>query len=99
MSENEEEFEVVYERDDEVVDGIHTIAVPEGWSVEQAWEAIAHGDGLPATGELRWANVEVKDGKYVKTYPADLPTDRVSDEDKLIAELEEQIRETPDEDE
>lgn len=36
---------------------INTIPVPEGWSIEQAWEAIRRGDELPK--EIRgWANVE-----------------------------------------
>ena len=50
-------------------DGIHTIPVPEGWSVEQAWEHIARGCinyGLYRW--VDWANIEVKDGKMVKVH-------------------------------
>jgi len=37
---------------------IHTIPVPDGWSIEQAWEAISRGDKLPINTQY-WANVEV----------------------------------------
>ena len=47
-------------------DGIHTIPVPLGWSVEQAWEQVTRN--LPLTGGVTWANVEVKDGKMVKAH-------------------------------
>ena len=43
-------------------DGIHTIPVPQGWSIEQSWEAIANGDELP-DGPASWANVEISDGE------------------------------------
>ena len=39
---------------------IHTIPVPQGWSVEQAWEAVVRGDLLP-DDEKTWANVETDD--------------------------------------
>lgn len=58
------ELEAVWERE-KVEDGIHTIPVPKGWSIEQAWEAISRGEGLPAE-EVAWANVEVKDGKMTR---------------------------------
>jgi hypothetical protein len=61
------EMEVVRERSEEVADGVHTIPVPKGWSVEQAWEAISRGEGLPAE-EVGWANVEIRDGKMTRTY-------------------------------
>lgn len=38
---------------------VHTIPVPEGWSTEQAWEAIKRGDTLPPPA--RWDNVNVPD--------------------------------------
>ena len=51
-------------------DGIHTIPVPQGWSIEQAWEHIACGTPLSAGLWLwaDWANIEVKDGKMVKVH-------------------------------
>lgn len=46
-------------------DGIHTMPVPRGMSIEQAWECIKRGDLL--TDHLPgWANIEVKDGKMVR---------------------------------
>jgi hypothetical protein len=42
---------------------IHTIPVPEGWSVEVAWEAIKNGDELPK-GEKTWANILVRGGSF-----------------------------------
>ena len=45
---------------------IHTIPVPYGWSIEQAWEAISREDELPDQGE-RWANIETDDNdKFVR---------------------------------
>ena len=41
---------------------IHTIPVPDGWSIEQAWEAITRGDRLPPDIPVTWANIRVKDG-------------------------------------
>jgi hypothetical protein len=46
-------------------DGIHTIPVPRGWSVEQAWEAIIRGEPL-TDPEPYWVNVSVRDGKFVE---------------------------------
>ena len=39
---------------------IHTIPIPRGWSVEQAWEAIVRKTPLTfeAGEDPRWANVE-----------------------------------------
>ena len=48
---------------------IHTIPVPAGWSVEQAWEAISRGDELPASPEGTWANVLVEADRLVGTAP------------------------------
>lgn len=43
-------------------DGVHSIEVPRGWSVEQAWEHERRGDPLPAGP--RWhADVWVLDGR------------------------------------
>ena len=41
---------------------VHTIPVPEGWSVEQAHEAIRRGDPMPPAA--RWANVLVEDDPF-----------------------------------
>ena len=43
---------------------VHTIPVPAGWSVEQAWEAISRGDKLPGPTAY-WANIEVRDGRLL----------------------------------
>jgi hypothetical protein len=43
---------------------VHTIAVPYGWSIEQAWEAISRGDQLPIALPVSWHNVVVSDGRY-----------------------------------
>lgn len=64
-------------------DGIHTIPVPRGMSVEQAWENIVRGVAL-ADREPAWANVEVKDGRMVRVIP---PADV-----DLLAELNELYR-------
>ena len=45
-------------------DVIHTIPVPRGWSVEQAWEAVKNGDKLNDPNPS-WANVVVRDGVRV----------------------------------
>jgi hypothetical protein len=50
-------------------DGIHTIPVPLGWSVEQAWEAIAREDTIPDMA-VTWTNVAVKDGRLVMVVDA-----------------------------
>ena len=45
---------------------IHTIPVPYGWSIEQAWEAISRGDLLPEE-EQSWAVVETDDNdKFIR---------------------------------
>lgn len=49
-------------------DGIHTIPVPRSMSVEQAWECIARNVAL-ADPEPEWANIEVKDGQFVRVVP------------------------------
>jgi hypothetical protein len=40
---------------------IHTIPIPRGWSIEQAWEAICRGDLLRHKRKKppMWANVVV----------------------------------------
>lgn len=46
-------------------DGIHTIPVPRGMSIEQAWECIKRGD--PLVDHLPyWANIEVKGDRMVR---------------------------------
>lgn len=50
--------------------GIHTIPVPRGWSVEQAWEAISRGD-LLTDPDPGWANIEVRDGRFVRVLPVE----------------------------
>lgn len=47
------------------LDGVHTIPVPQGWSPEQAWEAIKRGDVL-TDPEPAWANVRVVDGRFIE---------------------------------
>ena len=37
-------------------DGVHTIPVPQGWTPEQAWEAIRRADPFP-TDNLNWAKL------------------------------------------
>lgn len=45
---------------------IHTIPVPEGWSPEQAWEAIRRGVTLPWNLPITsWVNVDDKTGVLV----------------------------------
>lgn len=48
---------------------VHTIPVPRGWSVEQAWEAIARGDEL-IDPEPVWANVLIRDGHFAEVCDA-----------------------------
>ena len=48
---------------------IHTIPVPRGWSVEQAWEAIQRGDLLTDPEPQGWANVEVHSGRMIRVLP------------------------------
>lgn len=49
---------------------IHTIPVPRGWSVEQAWEAIRRGALLTDPEPQGWANIEVRDGSMLRVLPA-----------------------------
>jgi hypothetical protein len=39
---------------------IHTIYIPEGWSVEQVWEHLARDEPVPAgkLGKGYWVNVD-----------------------------------------
>lgn len=48
-----------------LIDGVHTIPVPRGWTPEQAWAAIRDGILLkdPHPG---WANIIVKNGRFVE---------------------------------
>lgn len=64
-------------------DGIHTIPVPRGMSVEQAWECITRNVAL-SDREPEWANIEVKDGRMVRVISAG--------EMDLLAELNEIYR-------
>jgi len=48
-----------------LVDGIHVIPVPRGWSPEVAWEAIKRRDVL-TDPDPSWVNVRVKSGKFVE---------------------------------
>lgn len=50
-------------------DAVHTIPVPRGWSPEQAWESIARDDVL-TDPEPGWANVRIRDGKFVELVPS-----------------------------
>jgi hypothetical protein len=54
---------------------IHTIPIPRGWSVEQAWEHIDRNDGIVIDGSYWWANILVVDGRYRGT--VDEPDDTV----------------------
>jgi hypothetical protein len=48
---------------------VHTIPVPRGWLVEQAWEAIRRGDRLDDP-DPRWANVETDEqGRMIRVLP------------------------------
>lgn len=49
-------------------DGIHTIPVPHGMSVEQAWENISRNVAL-IDPNPDWVNVEVKDSRFVRIVP------------------------------
>lgn len=52
---------------------IHTIPVPAGWSAEQSWEAIRHGDQLPPGTARQWANVLTDDqDHFIRMLPSDL---------------------------
>lgn len=46
-------------------DEVHSIPVPNGWSAEQAWEAIKRGEEL-SDPQSEWANILVRDGKFVE---------------------------------
>jgi hypothetical protein len=48
-------------------DGIHTIPVPRGWSVEQAWEAHCRGAALPADRPSS-ASVLIRGGRLAYLY-------------------------------
>lgn len=50
-------------------DGIHTIPVPRGWTVEQAWEHIKRGDQLPDDNPT-WANVLIKNNRLAIHTPS-----------------------------
>jgi hypothetical protein len=47
---------------------LHTIPVPEGWSVEQAWEAIVRGDRFTLGRGTWWANIVVEDDTRFVTW-------------------------------
>jgi len=45
---------------------VHTIPVPHGMSVEQAWEMIKRGDKL-LDSDPRWANIETdEEGRFLR---------------------------------
>ncbi len=50
---------------------IHTIPVPRGWSVEQSWEAICRGDLLTDPEPQGWANIETRNGNFVRVIPVE----------------------------
>jgi hypothetical protein len=52
---------------------IHTIPVPDGWSPEQAWEAIKRGDLPLPEPPQGWANIETVAGYYVRLHPPETP--------------------------
>ena len=71
-------------------DGIHTIPVPEGWSAEQAWEAIRRGDQLPEPPQA-WVNCEVKDGRFVRLIEPEIGADdgiRANERNQAIQRIE-----------
>lgn len=43
---------------------IHTIPIPEGWTIEQAWEAIRRGEKLPEK-ITTWANIEADENEHL----------------------------------
>lgn len=45
-------------------DGIYVIPVPDGWSVEQTYEALKHEDPLPASHGSVWVSILIKDGRF-----------------------------------
>jgi hypothetical protein len=44
---------------------LHVIPVPQGWSVEQAWEAITRGD-LLTDPDPYWGIVRAENGRMVE---------------------------------
>jgi hypothetical protein len=66
-----------------IIDGVHTIPVPHGWSPEQAWEAISRGE-LLKDPQPNWVSVIIKNGRYVELL------EKRSEEDILMHEDEEQ---------
>lgn len=48
---------------------VHTIPVPDGWSIEQAWEVIKRGDRIPPNIPVTWANIIEKDGHLIQINP------------------------------
>lgn len=57
---------------------LHTIPVPQGWSVEQSWEAISR-DVLLTDPDPDWAVIWVEDNKLVKVETFD--DDELDDDD------------------
>ena len=48
---------------------VHTIPVPHGWSVEQAWEAIVRGEDIGKYDpNPNWDNVLAEGTKIIKIY-------------------------------
>ena len=47
-------------------DGIHTIPVPKGWSIDKAWDWICIG-GTMSTYLVDWTNVEIRNGRIVSS--------------------------------
>lgn len=50
---------------------VHTIPVPVGWSIEQAWEAISRGAILPRWTLAGWANILIEDDGTYRVLPAE----------------------------
>ena len=48
-----------------MTESIHTIPVPQGWSVEQAWEAITREDPLPKGRPACWVNIVCEGKKFI----------------------------------
>ena len=53
------------ERDHPEFSQVLTIPVPEGWSVEQAWECIQRGDTFPRRPNI-WADIETRNNRLVQ---------------------------------
>jgi hypothetical protein len=47
-------------------ENIHTIPVPDGWSIEQSWEVIKRGDRIPPDIPVVWANIIEKEGRLIR---------------------------------